>query len=64
MFAGEDVLCVGEGEVCGGDLSEGELVKCGVAVADAFEGFGLGGAVRVEEFLGLFFVLFEVGAAG
>ena len=64
VFAGEDELRVGEGEIGGGDFGEGEFVECGMVAADACEGVGLGGAVSVEEFLGLFFVLFEVGAGG
>ena len=64
VFAGEDVLGIGEGEVGGGDFGEGQLMERGMAVADTFQGFGLGGAVSVEEVFGLFFVLFEVGAGG
>ena len=64
VFASEDVLRVGESEVCGGDFGQWEFVESGVTVLDAFEGFRLGGAMCAEEFLGLFFVLFEVRAGG
>ena len=59
VFAGEDELGVGEGEGCGSDFGEGEFVECGVVAVDAFERGGVGGAMRVEEVLGLFFVLLE-----
>jgi len=64
VFAGEDQLGVGEGEVCGGDFGEGEFVEGGVMALDAVEGVGFGCAVGLEEVLGLFFVLFEAGAGG
>jgi hypothetical protein len=64
LCAGSHELVVGEGEGCGGDLVERELVERGVVAADALERVGVGGAVRVEEVLGLFSVLFEGGSGG
>ena len=64
VFASEDELRVGEGEAGGGDFGEREFVECGVVTLDARECVGLSGAVGVQEFFGLFFVLFEARAGG
>jgi hypothetical protein len=45
-------------------LREREFVEGGVVAVDALEGGGVGGAVRVEEVLGLFAVLLEGRAGG
>ena len=64
VLAGEDELSVGEREVCAGDVGNGESVKGGVMAMDTTDGFRVGGAMGLQEFFGLFFVLFEVWAAG